>query len=513
MYDGYSSDSYACSYLRPMATKRACIVIDYSSEAIADILRNLNLGEDSVAAFVTADGREILVENGELVRGGDFSFVNQDYYTEAMADTAAIVIDYVAYKNTQYLFMISKSGSNGSAICAMVPVSMVNAGAATIRNVTIVLVVISWLIALFAGVLIIRGIVSTISHISRRLQVVAGGDLTVSVNTSRRDEFRILVKSVAEMIRNSRDLIIQVLNTTKDVSDSTEKLANATVTLNNSNSLIADSVEEMDKGLNSQSENSRNCLELMDELSGRIAVAVESAEHINAIMQGTRETIENGMATMDDLAAKSTDTSNITNQVTTNIGNLGESLKEIEKFVETINKIAKETNLLALNASIEAARAGEAGKGFAVVALSVSDLSDNTIQAADMIRDAMTTIRRNADDTVNASRQAGDIVSRQAQTVADTIQVFRGLNEDMENIISELSALSDAVRGMEQHRKDTLMAIEGISSVSEENAASISAVNDSLKKQMEIVDNLHDSMRELEDKAETLNEAVNAFRL
>lgn len=512
-YDGYSTDSYACSYVRPMATKRACIVIDYSSEAIADILRSLNLGENSVSAFVTADGREILLENGELVRGGDFSFVNQPYYTEAMADTVAIVIDYVTYKNAQYLFMISKSGSNGSAICAMVPVSMVNAGAASIRNVTILLVIVSWLIALFAGVLIIRGIVLTISHLSRRLQVVAGGDLTVQINTSRRDEFKILVKSIAEMIRNSRNLIIQVLNTTKDVSDSTEKLANATVTLNNSNSLIADSVEEMDKGLNSQSENSRNCLELMDELSGRITAAVESAEHINAIMQGTRETIENGMATMDDLAEKSTDTSDITRQVTTNISNLGESLKEIEKFVETINKIAKETNLLALNASIEAARAGEAGKGFAVVALSVSDLSDNTIQAADMIRGAMATIRRNADDTVNASMQAGDIVSRQAQTVQDTIRVFRGLNDDMENIIAELSALSEAIRSMEQHRKDTLMAIEGISSVSEENAAAVSAVNDSLKKQMEIVDNLHDSMRELEDKAETLNEAVNAFRL
>lgn len=421
IYDGYSADSYACSYIRPLATKRACIVIDY-----------------------------------------------------------------VTYKNAQHLFMISKSGSNGSAICAMVPVSMVNAGADTIRNVTVILVIVSWLIAMFAGILIIRGIVSTISHISKRLQIVAGGDLTVNVNTSRRDEFKVLVKSVAEMIRNSRNLIIQMLNTTKDVSDSTEKLANATVTLNNSNSLIADSVEEMDKGLNSQSENSRNCLELMDELSQRIAVAVESADHINSIMVGTKETISNGMATMDDLAEKSADTSNITGRVTTNISNLGESLKEIEKFVETINKIAKETNLLALNASIEAARAGEAGKGFAVVALSVSDLSDNTIQAADMIRDAMTTIRRNADETVSASMQAGDIVSRQTKTVTDTIQVLKGLNDDVENIILELSSLSETIRGMEQHRQDTLMAI---------------------------VDNLHDSMKELEEKAETLNNAVNAFRL
>lgn len=513
IYGNYSTSNYACSYIRPMATKRACIVIDYDSNAIADILRELDLGTESIAAFITDDGREILLEGNEIVTSGDFSFTEQSYYIDAMADNGAIIIDYVTYKNAEYLFMISKSSSNGSAICAMVPISMVNAGANSIRNVTVLMVVVSWIIALFTGVLIIVGIVSTIGQISKRLEVVSGGDLTVDINTNRKDEFKVLVKSIADMIKSSRHLIVQVLKTSKDVSDSTEKLAEATDVLNTSNGQIALSVDEMDKGLNQQSENSQNCLGLMDELSDRITLAVDSVKKMNSIVESTKEIISDGMSTMDDLADKSSNTSNITNQVTSNIKTLGESLNDIEQFVGTINEIAEETNLLSLNASIEAARAGEAGRGFAVVAQSVSKLADSTIQASNMICNTMEQIKKNAADTVNVSMMAEDIVSKQSSTVTDTIHVFKNIYNDIENIINEISSLRSAIESMERHRNDTLMAIENISAVSEENAASISVVNDSLKKQMAIVDNIHDSMRDLEEKASVLNSAVNAFKI
>lgn len=512
-YGDYSTDNYACSYIRPMATRRACIVIDYSSSAITDILRSLDLGSEGISAFVTSDGREILLEGGEVVKNGDFSFTAQPYFTQAMSDNAAIVIDYVTYRNTECLFMISKSAGNGSAICAMVPVSMVNAEADSIRSVTVLLVIVSWIIALFTGVLIILGIVSTIRQISKRLEVVSGGDLTVNINTNRRDEFKVLVKSIADMIKNSRQLIVQVLKTSKDVSDSTLKLAEATEVLNSSNSQISNSVDEMDKGLNQQSQNSQDCLGLMDELSDRITLAVESVKKMNTIAESTKDVIGSGMVTMDELADKSSDTSNITNQVTSNIKILGESLNDIEQFVETINEIAEETNLLSLNASIEAARAGEAGRGFAVVAQSVSKLSDSTIQAANVIYDTMEQIKKNAAETVNVSMEAENIVSRQTATVTETIQVFQSIYQDIENLLQEISSLSSAIQSMERHRNDTLMAIESISAVSEENAASISVVNESVKRQMAIVDNIHDSMQQLEEKAGILTDAVNAFKI
>ncbi len=512
-YQGYSDNSYACSYIRPMTTKRACIVVDYSSEAIANVLKNLDLGEESISAFITADGRELLLKGNEIVSSGDFSFLNQDYFKQAMADNAAMVIDYVDYQGKDYLFMVSRSYENGSAICAMVPVNMVNAGAASIKNITVIMVIVSWIIAVLAGVLIIAGITSTIKQISNKLKVVSAGDLTVTMNVRRRDEFKILVKNIADMIKNSRNLIVQVLKTTENVSASTGSLAEASKILADSNNQIAVAVDEMDMGISQQSQDSQNCLLLMDELSQRITLAVDTVHNMNTITDSTKGIIAEGMTTMDELSVKSSDTTNITRNVTENIRNLEGSLEEVETFVETINSIAEETSLLALNASIEAARAGDAGRGFAVVAQSVSKLSDGTMEAAKQIQDVMEHIKNYANETVRVAANAEKIVLNQTETVQETIDVFGHMNSYLENLMKELESLEKTIESMETHRNDTLSAIESISSVSEETAASVSLVNDSLKNQMTMVGNLHESTIELEARSKELTEAVNAFRI
>lgn len=512
-YSDYSADDYICSYIRPMTTRRACIVVDYSSRAMADIIGELDLGEGSISAFITADGRELLLNGNEIVKNGDFSFLNQSYYTEAMADTAATIIDYVRYNNEEYLFMISKSSKNGSAICAMVPVSMVNAGADSIKNITFLMVFIACLIAIIAGILIIIGITSAIRQISEQLEIVSGGDLTVSINTDRKDEFNLLSKSIANMVNNTRNLIVQVLKTTENVSTSAEKLAEVSDVITSSSDQIASAVDEMSEGLSSQANDSQNCAAQMDELSARIIRAVETVQNMGSITENTKGIIAEGMSTMDDLSSKSADTTNITKNVTDNIRNLEESLSSVEGFVEVINGIAEETNLLALNASIEAARAGEAGRGFAVVAQSVSSLSDGTIGAAKQIQDVMQQIKSYAEDTVKVASEAEEIVSRQTVTVNDTINVFGNMNDYLESLIDEIGSLRATIESMESHRNDTLAAIDNISSVSEETSASVSTVNDSLRNQTTMIDNLHYSTVELENKAKELSDAVNAFKI
>lgn len=512
-YPDYSSDRYACSYIRPMTTKRACIVVDYSSETIADVLRGLNLGENSYAAFITADGRELLLKGDNIVKNSDFSFVDQTYYKTAMSENYATIIEYVNYNNSQYLFMITKSNNNGSAIAAMVPVSQVNAGANAIKNVTVFAIIISVIVVAAIILFVIAGITSTIGQISKKLKVVSGGDLTVTMNTKRHDEFRILVKNIADMISNSRNLIHQVNTTTANVSNSTAKLTEATEVMTQSANKISLAVDEMDTGMNQQSQDAQDCLVLMDELSKQITAAVEIVDRMNTITDGTKELITNSMSTMDDLSNKSADTTNITRNVTQNIQKLEDSLSEVEKFVSIVNGIAEETSLLALNASIEAARAGEAGRGFAVVAQSVSNLSSNTIEAANQIHNVMEQIKNYANDTVSVASQAEQIVLNQADTVNDTVNAFGNINEYMENLMKDISSLEDTIEGMEKHRNDTLSAIESISSVSEQAAASVSVVNDSLKNQMTMMDNLHTSTVELGDRARELTEAVNAFKI
>jgi methyl-accepting chemotaxis protein len=512
-YSDYSSSSYACSFIRPMPTRRACIVVDYSSDAIVGILKDLELGKNSMSAFVTADGRELLLKDDQVATGGDFSFVNQEYYKNAMADDAATVIERVKYQGKQYLFLVSKSHENGSAICAMVPMSSVSAGATYIRTITILMVVLVGAMVLVVAVWIIAGITTTINRLSNKMLMVADGDLTVQMNSDSQDEFGVLIASIKAMIDNTRTLIENVLATSREVYVSAANQTEASGVISDSNDRIAAAVEDMDRGLTQQATDAQSCLEQMEELSHHITGSVHCLEDISKVADGTQHLIYDGMTIMNKLSVESQDTNDKTSDMTDNIRSLKTDLGGVSDFVAIINNIAEETSLLALNASIEAARAGEAGKGFAVVAQSVGKLSESTIEAASQIQVVVEKIHEEAELTTKAFMTAESSVLKQNETIKSSIQLFEDMNSYLEKLVRGVTELTKNINGMSEQRAKTLNAIESITAVSEESVASVSVVEDSLKRQTEMVGKLLDASYSLDDKAKTLDASINTFKI
>jgi len=249
----YSTDHYACSYIRPMATKRACIVVDYSSDSIAGILQDLGLGEKSIAAFVTADGRELLLKDGVITSSDEISFVNQPYYTEAMADNAATIIDYVTYNHKQYLFMVSKSYQNGSAICAMVPVSLVNENAASIKNVTVFMVILSWLVAIVAGVLtnssnqIAAAVDEMDQGLNRQAEDAQNCLMQMDALSQRITKAVETVQRMGSITDNTKDVITNGMSTMDDLTDKSDATTDITKNVTGNIKNLEESLSEVER--------------------------------------------------------------------------------------------------------------------------------------------------------------------------------------------------------------------------------------------------------------------------
>ena len=147
--------------------------------------------------------------------------------------------------------------------------------------------------------------------------------------------------------------------------------------------------------------------------------------------------------------------------------------------------IAKQTNLLSLNASIEAARAGEAGKGFAYVAYEVRKLSEECHEASGNINSSIKEILASLDSLKQIMGEAENAFSAQKEAAGKTISSFEGIDHSVSELVEAQAHLSEQVNEV-NHNKDEMLAImESISDTSRKASASAENVAEITRMQQE----------------------------
>lgn len=509
---GIDTASYACSYIRTFSNKGGCIVIDFTYDTITEILEEIKLGEGTITAFITEDGREILLDNTAGL-AENFSFYEQEYFKNTKITEEQEYHDYVNFNGERYLYIASKSKINGAILCGLIPESIINEKANEIKQIMYVFILGASTIAILIGIFVAGGINRAIKKISNRLHKVSQGDLTVIMELKQNNEFGVLARSAGEMVNNTRNLIERVKRTSKQVETSMKNVGQSSLALNQSVQNISTAVNEIEIGISQQADDAQQCLMQMDGLSQKIEGVSTDVNDVVTIADKTKNMIIDSIDTMNELSQKSDSTTDITQKVVGNIKILEEKSKSIARFIDIINEIAEQTNLLSLNASIEAARVGEAGKGFAVVAQEIKKLAEGSIQAANEIQKVVNEIQGQTMDTVNTAKNAENIVGAQAEIVKKTISTFQSMNTEVGKLAENLQKINVSISGIDEDRKGTLSAIENISTVSEETAASASVVNTSIQSQVELADELQKASKELEVRSNELEEAVNVFKI
>lgn len=506
---GIDSDSYAMSYMSFLQNKKALVVLDISKEAILEMLQAIDVTDGAIVGFITADNKEVVVTE----EGKDFSFVEQDFFQESLAGEALSDAEYVTIDGKQYLYIYSKDNQSGIVISYLVPYAKVVAGAYSIRNMTVRMVVIATLIALCIGTLIILSISTSIDEIIRKLRQVASGDLTVSFSQKGSKEFKILSKNVAEMTEHVRRLLADVDATARLVADSAAQIGQVSGQVDESSTDIIHALEEIDAGVSQQASDLQDCLQQMDGLSQNIDMMGGDVERAENGTNVSRKIVTGSISTLDVLADQTNKTIEITQKVKEDVARLERKSSVIHEFVGMINDIAEETNLLSLNASIEAARAGDAGRGFAVVAEEIRKLADGSQAAANEIARVVDEIINQTRETVENAQEASKIVDSQAKVVNDTKDAFKNINYCTEEMAENVEEIAGSIGNIEEERTSTLNSISSISAVSEQTAASSSHVYGVAQGQHEVVQSLKVASDELIAKMEELENALAEFKI
>jgi methyl-accepting chemotaxis protein len=506
------SEKYAISltrlYLNSSSKPIGYVITDISMNAITNVMSTLNLPEGSSFAFISPDGREITAEGDAK----EAIFVDKSYYTEALASEEALGSRVVDNGDRSMLFIYSKIGKTGAMVCTLIPEDHLTAKAGSIKDLTLFLVLLASFSAVAIGIFVAYGIGKAIKGMQVTLKAASEGDLTVTVRTGRKDEFKILSDSINHMIENMKGLIRKASEVGRNVVESSRNVSDNSELLLSSSKDISTAINEIQQGNTQQAEDTEQCLRLTDELSSHINQVADSTKAIEAIADNTKNVVKDGISEVDRLNEATNESIRVTKDTIREIEELNQESKTITAIINVINEIAEQTNLLSLNASIEAARAGDAGRGFAVVAEEIRKLSQKTVEASAEIESIIKKISTKTQHTVLTVREAEEVSRSTEARLSNVVKLFHNINLHVDDLAVKLNSITSGIEDINQSKVITLAAIENISAVAEETSAASEEVDATAQQQLDAVKMLNDAAKVLNKEAAELEHAIMIFK-
>lgn len=353
------------------------------------------------------------------------------------------------------------------------------------RTMIVIALIVTVILGLFEAIIIAKLMSAPLRNLADKAEQIAGGNLDITIQQTSDDEVGQLAGAFSVMTHNLRELIGRLSETSVKLSDSSNELK-ATA------EQISVGTEEVAAQAGTVAVASEEMAATSSDIANNCHLAADSAQQAASTTQYgfdvVAKTVDGMRKRGDEVRANAK-----------NIASLGERSDQIGAIVATIEDIADQTNLLALNAAIEAARAGEQGRGFAVVADEVRALAERTTRATREIGEMIKAIQ-------NETAQA--IVSMEAGVKGSE----QGVNEAAE-LETSLQAILDQVNSVSTQ-------VSQIATAAEEQTATTSEITNNINMITQVV---HDTSRGaqasadaaagLSEKADELQQLIKKFRL
>jgi methyl-accepting chemotaxis protein len=251
----------------------------------------------------------------------------------------------------------------------------------------------------------------------------------------------------------------------------------------------------------------------MIDLSDQIDTITTLSNEMDELSIKTKATTDKGMKEVESLRERNSETNVMNGRIQQQMESLASNIANINQVIASIQGITEQTNLLALNASIEAARAGEHGKGFAVVAEEVRKLAEQSRNETEVIKQTVDSILKNSQQTVAVIASNASLIQAQNESVQSTEVAFKDNSELSSSIATSISELMTKLSHMLEHKNQAIMAIQSISAISEETAASAEQVSASAIDQQAELQKVAESINNVNEISKELQEVVNRFKL
>lgn len=389
---------------------------------------------------------------------------------------------------------------------------MGTAKTATIVSLTVGVIALV-ILAVSMEFLLVRPLKRAVAEIHRiaRYDLTEGDMADIRMMRTRKDEIGSISRNIILMYDNLRDIVKQIDQTAGALSDSAGTLAEHTTQIKHSSDEINKTMNDLSSAAMSQAGEATTSANEVAKLDELIVQNICDTENLRSNAKEMDRVKDSGLTAIKDLMQKTEKSRESIAAVRDAMQQNNEQAQKIEATSQKINDIADQTNLLSLNAAIEAARAGDAGRGFAVVAEEIRGLAEETNSLTNEIGTIIQELLEKTADATRNMETMEQIFQEQENSVGDTRKNFVQIEQCLESVQSSVDTLYESSTNMTGSKQIIVEMIDGISAVSEENAAGSEEVLAAVETQDSVIINITGMAQNLSALAAELAEQAHKF--